>query len=46
MRKRRQIRGIKLPSKEGCVKKLPDFYTNLCKIVCKTGDDVVGVFAI
>jgi len=43
MRKCRQIRVIKLPSNEGCVKKLPDFCTNVCKIVCKTDDGVVDL---
>ena len=39
----RQISGLKLPSKEGCVKILPDFCTKVCKKVCKTGDDVVDL---
>ena len=46
MRKCRQIRDIKLPSNEGCVKKLPVFCTKVCKKVCKTDDDVVGVFEL
>lgn len=33
---RRSNMNNKLPSNEGCVKKITDFYTKVCKKVCKT----------